>query len=267
MHFVDTHTHLYSEQFDADREQVVQRALEAGVTTLLLPDVDSHSRGAMMAMAERYSCCIPMVGLHPTSVNENPRWREELEGVEALLREESSRFCAVGEIGVDLYWSSEYEAEQREAFISQVLLAKEFDMPIVVHCRDAWDLLIELLRPLSGGNLRGVIHAFSGTVEHYRELLSLGDFLFGIGGVVTFKKSSLAPVVAQMRLSDIVLETDSPYLTPTPHRGKRNESSYIPLIAQAVADLLALPLSEVAAQSTAGACRMFIDQFNKKRSI
>lgn len=257
MKFVDTHAHLYAEEFDTDRQAVVGRALAAGVTRLLLPDVDALSREALTAMAAEYECCTPMVGLHPTSVNDNPEWRAETEQIKQLLEANPGRYCAVGEIGVDLYWSREFEAEQREAFTLQVELALRHNLPVAIHCRDAWELLIELLKPFEQRGLRGVIHAFTGTIEHYRTLLELGDFVFGIGGVVTFKKSALAPVVAQMKLEDIVLETDSPYLTPTPHRGKRNESSYIPLIAATIADLHAVPLTKVAEVTTASANRIF----------
>ncbi len=257
MIFVDTHSHLYSEEFDQDRDEVIERAQEAGVKAILLPDVDSSSRQAMLSMCERYSCCRPMVGLHPTSINDNPEWRAELDRVEDLLREDSSRYCAVGEFGMDLYWSREFESEQREAFVRQVELALEYDLPVDIHSRDAWDVTIELLTPFKGRGLRGVIHAFSGEVEHYRALCEIGDLLFGIGGVVTFKRSKLAPVVAEMSLEHIVFETDAPYLTPAPHRGKRNESSYIPHIAAVVADLHAEPLERVAQITTRNAERMF----------
>ncbi len=257
MKFVDTHTHLYAEEFDADRSEVVARALEAGVTRLLLPDIDTLSRPALQAMAAEYSCCTPMVGLHPTSVNENPAWREELAAVDALLLEDASRYCAVGEIGLDLYWSKEFEAQQSEAFIHQVEAALSYNLPVAIHCRDAWQLLIELLTPFASRGLRGVMHAFTGTIEDYHALLKLGDFVFGIGGVVTFKRSALAEVVASMSLQHIVLETDAPYLTPTPHRGKRNESSYIPLVAKCVAELHAVTLEEVAEVTTDNACRVF----------
>ncbi len=258
MIFVDTHAHLYSSEFDLDRSQVVSRATQAGVTQLLLPDVDSTSREAMLTMADQYECCTPMIGLHPTSINENPAWREELREVERVLTESPHhRFCAVGEIGIDLYWSREYEEQQREAFRFQIELALRENLPVAIHCRDAWDALLEELTQYKGQSLRGVIHAFTGTVDHYREILAIGDFVFGIGGVVTFKKSSLAPVVAQMELSRIVLETDAPYLTPAPHRGKRNESSYIPLIGAAIADLHATTLEEVAEVTTTNAQRIF----------
>lgn len=257
MKLIDTHTHLYANEFEADRHEVVARALAAGVERLLLPDVDAASRPALMAMAEEYECCSPMVGVHPTSINDNPAWREEVEAVRRLLSENSGRYCAVGEIGLDLYWSREAEAEQREAFVSQVEMALEHDLPVAIHCRDAWEPLIEELERFASRGVRGVIHAFTGEIEHYKRLLECGDFLFGIGGVVTFKKSALASVVAEMELSRIVFETDAPYLTPTPHRGKRNESSYIPLIAQVVANLHAVSLEEVASVTTASAERMF----------
>ncbi|MFR9523662.1 MAG: TatD family hydrolase [Rikenellaceae bacterium] len=258
MVFVDTHAHLYSSQFEpAESDAAVERATEAGVTRILLPDVDSTSREALEALSSRHICCYPMVGLHPTSVNDNPAWRDELTTIEALLGEDSSRYCAVGEMGIDLYWSRDFEREQREAFAFQVELSLRHNLPIAVHARDAWEAIIEELTPFAARGVRGVIHAFSGEVEHYRKLLSLGDFLFGIGGVVTFKKSALAPVVAQMALEDLVLETDAPYLTPTPHRGKRNESAYIPLIAARIADLHAVKVEQVAAVTTANAERMF----------
>ncbi len=258
MEFIDTHAHLYSSQFEPhESDEAVARSIEAGVTQILLPDVDSTSREALNALAARHACCTPMVGLHPTSVNDNPSWREEIETIEALLAQDSSRYCAVGEMGIDLYWSQEFEAQQREAFRLQVELALKYDMPIAIHIRDAWDAVIEELTPFAARGVRGVVHAFSGTIDHYHTMLSLGDFIFGIGGVVTFKKSALAPVVAQMSLQHIVLETDTPYLTPTPHRGKRNEPSYIPFIAATIAELQAVSIDEVARITTGNADRMF----------
>ncbi len=254
---VDTHAHLYAEEFDDDRNEVIDRALEVGVERIILPDVDSTSRAAMLAMASQYPCCTPMVGVHPTSINDNPAWREELSQVESLLAEDSARFCGVGEIGLDLYWSRDFEAQQREAFRFQVDLALKYSLPVAIHCRDAWEALLEELTPYASRGVRGVIHAFTGEVAHYNALSSLGDFLFGIGGVVTFKKSALAAVVAQIPLEKIVFETDAPYLTPTPFRGKRNESAYVPYIAQVVADLHAESVEETARITSANAARMF----------
>lgn len=257
MTFVDTHAHLYAEEFDTDRCEVVERALEAGVRQILLPDIDSTSRGALEAMCEQFPCCSPMVGLHPTSVNDNEQWREELSCVLKLLEQNHEHYCAVGEIGLDLYWSAEWREEQCEAFAVQVEAALKYNLPVAIHCRDAWELLIEQLKPFASRGLRGVIHAFTGSVEHYRTLLGLGDFLFGIGGVVTFKKSALAAVVAEMSLEHIILETDAPYLTPTPFRGRRNESAYIPHIAAVVANLHAVPVEVVSEVTTGSARQMF----------
>ncbi len=257
MTLIDTHSHIYGEEFDADRDEVIARSLEAGVRHIILPDVDRTSREAMMSLAAQYDCCSAMVGLHPTSVNENPAWREELSEIEALLEEDATRYVAVGEIGLDLYWSRDYEQEQREALRFQLDLALKYGLPIDVHVREAWDELLEELAPYADRGLRGVIHAFTGEEHHYHKILEMGDFLFGIGGVVTFKKSKLAAVVAAMDIQHIVFETDAPYLTPAPHRGKRNEPAYIPHIASLVAELVALPLEQVARQTTANAERMF----------
>ncbi len=257
MHFVDTHSHLYAEEFDADREQVVERALASGVNHILLPDVDRLSREAMMAMAAKYSCCSVMVGLHPTSINDNPAWRDELATIEALLAEDSSRYVAVGEVGMDLYWSRDFIEEQREAFARQIELALQYNLPLDIHVRDAWEEVIEVISRYSSQNLRGVIHAFSGDETHYRKILELGDFLFGIGGVVTFKRSALASVVSAMSLEHIVLETDAPYLTPVPYRGKRNESAYVPHIAEMIAQLQVCSVAQVAEVTSANAERMF----------
>lgn len=259
MKLIDTHSHLYAEEFDGDRDQAMLRAEQAGVERLLLPAIDSQSHAAMLSLCSRYpGRCYPMMGLHPTSVNDNPRWREELAAVEGhLANPPAGGFYAVGEIGLDFYWSRDFMAEQEEVFRRQIELALNYGLPIVVHTRDAWDQMATLISSYRGRGLRGVFHAFSGTEEHYRVLRSSGDFAFGIGGVVTFKKSPLAQIVQQMALEDIVLETDCPYLTPVPHRGQRNESAYIPYICIKVAELKELTEHDVATATTANAERMF----------
>lgn len=261
MKLIDTHSHLYEPEFDADRDQALRRATEAGVEQLLLPAINSESHERLFGLCRSHpQRCIPMMGLHPTSVNDNPRWREELTLVEGYLStspEGIDRFCAVGEIGLDFYWSRDFKTEQQEAFRRQIELALQHRLPIVVHTRDAWPEMVALLHEYRGQGLTGVLHAFSGTVETYRELKCCGDFVFGIGGVVTFKKSALATVVQEMELEDLVLETDCPYLTPSPHRGERNESSYVPFICDKVAELKGLPAEEVAATTTATARRIF----------
>ena len=261
MKLTDTHSHLYEPEFDEDREEALARAAEAGVQRLLLPAVDAESYGAMFALARQYpELCRPMMGPHPTSVNDNPRWREELALAEHYLAsppEGIARFCAVGEIGLDLYWSRDFRQEQYEAFRRQIDLSLAYGLPIAVHTRNAWPETAELMRTYRGRGVRGVFHAFSDSAETYRELKNYGDFAFGIGGVVTFRKSKLADVVCEMDLCDIVLETDCPYLTPVPHRGERNESAYVRFVCEKVAELKGLTPEEVATATTANAERIF----------
>ena len=240
MKLTDTHSHLYDTAFDADREEALARAAAAGVEHLLLPGIDSESHGALFDLCRRHpGQCVPMMGLHPTSVNDNPHWREELALAERYLTappEGIARFCAVGEIGLDYYW---------------------------IHTRAAWDDMCRIIgeeataAAEAGRRLRGVFHAFSEDAVTYRKLKACGDFAFGIGGVVTFRKSKLADTVREMELDDIVLETDCPYLTPAPHRGERNESAYVRFVCEKVAELKGLTPGEVAAATTANAKRIF----------
>lgn len=259
MTLIDTHAHLYDPAFDDDREEVLARAAAAGVERMLLPAIDSESHERMLSLAARHpDRCLPMMGLHPTSVNDNPAWREELAQVEKHLENTpSGGFCAVGEIGLDLYWSKDFEAEQTQALRLQIELALKYSLPIVVHVRDAWSQTVALIREYRHRGLRGVFHAYSDTAETYRELCAYGDFAFGIGGVVTFKKSPLAEVVRQMELRHIVLETDCPYLTPAPHRGTRNEPGYVRHVCDKVAEIKGLTPDEVARSTSQNAERMF----------
>lgn len=258
---IDTHSHIYDEAFDNDRKEVVERAVAEGVSRIILPAIDGESNGRLFDMCREYSdYVVPLMGLHPTSVNDNPRWREELAEVERLLAnppEGIERFYGVGEIGLDLYWSRDWQAEQTEAFRRQVELALRYNLPIVVHTRDAWEEMAEIIEEYQGRGLRGIFHAFSSDIAMYERLRGYGDFLFGIGGVVTFKKSALAEVVKGMQLEDLVVETDAPYLTPAPHRGTRNESSYLRHIAQKIADIKGLDYEQVAAITSANAKRIF----------
>ena len=261
MNLIDTHSHLYDEAFDNDREEALARAAAQGVGRLLLPAIDSESHERLFELCRRHpDRCTPMMGLHPTSVNDNPRWREELELVENLLKTPPAgipAFCAVGEIGLDLYWSRDFREEQIEVFRRQIELSLQYALPIAVHTRNAWPETVEIMRSFRGRGVRGVFHAFSDGIETYRELKTCGEFLFGIGGVVTFKKSPLAEVVREMALDDLVLETDCPYLTPAPHRGERNESAYVRHICEKVAEIRGLAPEEVAAITTANAERIF----------
>ncbi|MEG1405538.1 MAG: TatD family hydrolase [Alistipes sp.] len=257
--YIDTHSHIYVEEFDADREEVIRRALDAGVVRMLLPAIDAQSYERMFALSRAHAeCCTPMIGLHPTSVNDNPLWHEELAQVEEYLKNPpAGAFCAVGEIGLDFYWSAQFKEEQTEAFRRQIEWALEYDLPIAVHVRGAWTETVALIEEFAGRGLRGVFHAFTETVECYHALKACGDFVFGIGGVVTFKKSTLPDVVRQMALDDMVLETDCPYLTPAPHRGKRNESANVTYICAKIAEIKDLSAEEVAARTTANARRIF----------
>lgn len=271
MILIDTHSHLYAEEFDTDREEALQRARERGVKRLLLPAIDSESHERMFSLARlEPQMCRPMMGLHPTSVNDNPRWQEELDEVERYFAAppQGIEFCAVGEIGLDYYWSEDFVAEQREAFIRQCRLAAQLDLPVAIHTRSAWGDMCEILEAECkraaerGQHLRGVLHAFSEDAATYRRLRACGDWLFGIGGVVTFKKSALAVAVAEMDIEHLILETDCPYLTPAPHRGKRNESAYVSHICEKVAEIKGMTAEEVARTTSANAARMFLREEN-----
>lgn len=267
MNLIDTHSHLYEPEFDADRGEALARAFDAGVGLLLLPAIDAASDERLFALCRRHpDRCLPMMGLHPTSVNDNPRWREELARVARCLDnppEGVPPFCAVGEIGLDYYWDDRFAAEQIEAFTAQCRLAAARDLPVAIHTRAAWDDMRRIVGEEAevararGERLRGVFHAFSEDADTYRALRGAGDFLFGIGGVVTFKKSKVAETVREMVLDEIVLETDCPYLTPVPHRGERNESAYVRLVCEKIAQIKGLDPEEVAAATTANAARMF----------
>lgn len=256
----DTHAHLYDSAFDEDREQVIQRAAAAGVARILLPAIDSQSHERLFAAARQYpEQCRVLIGFHPTSVNNNPDFRQELQQVAGYLENPPSGvvFCGVGEVGLDLYWEKAFLAQQIEALEFQIDLALQYDLPLVIHTRDAWPEMIEVLSRYRERNIRGVIHSFSGTVDTYRAIKQIGEFVFGVGGVVTFKKSALYTVVEQMELSDLVLETDAPYLTPVPYRGKRNESSYIPYICATVAQAKGVSTETVEQVTTEAARRIF----------
>ena len=266
MQLIDTHSHLYAEEFDQDRGEAIARARECGVTNLLLPAIDSESHQRLFDLvAAEPEVCRPMMGLHPTSVNDNPRWREELALVEHYLANppQGVKFCGVGEIGLDYYWSQDFVAEQREAFVEQCRLAARLDMPVVIHTRAAWEDMCEILEAETaraearGERLRGVLHAYSESAEIYHRMRRCGDWLFGIGGVVTYKKSVVAEAVAQMRLEDIVLETDCPYLTPVPYRGRRNESAYVSYVCAKVAEIKGVSVEEVARVTSDNARRVF----------
>ena len=254
MMFIDTHTHLFVEQFNEDREEVVQRATDAGVEVMLLPNIDLESIPQMNELAAKYpNNCFPMMGLHPGSVDQN--WKQTLQTIEKELFE--NKYIAVGEIGIDLYWSREFEEAQKEVFRQQVLWAKELGKPIVIHAREAFDEIFEIIDELNEESLTGIFHCFTGTLEQANHVIDYGGFKMGLGGVLTYKKSGLDKVIENVDLKHLVLETDSPYLPPTPYRGKRNESSYLLHIAEKLADVQSITLKQVAEVTTQNAKEIF----------
>ncbi|MFZ9029093.1 MAG: TatD family hydrolase [Crocinitomicaceae bacterium] len=254
MFLVDTHTHLFVEQFNEDREEVVQRAIDAGVEVMLLPNIDLESIPQMNELAAKYpKYCFPMMGLHPGSVDQN--WQETLQTIEKELF--TRDYIAVGEIGIDLYWSKEFEEAQKEVFRQQVLWAKELGKPIVIHAREAFNEIFEIIDELNDERLTGIFHCFTGTLEQANHVIGYGGFKMGLGGVLTYKKSGLDKVIENVDLKHLVLETDSPYLPPTPYRGKRNESSYLLHIAEKLADVQSITLKQVAEATTQNAREIF----------
>jgi len=253
MEFVDTHAHLYDEAFLGEEDAAVTRACEAGVTRIIFPDIDSQTRDAMFAIADRHEGIVfPCLGLHPTSVGAD--WQEEMSKVENSL---SRRIWAIGEIGMDCYWSKEFVREQQEVLRIQLELADRLSLPVIIHSRESTELILNVLKDCKHLSLRGVFHAYSGSAETWREISRLGDWYTGIGGVLTYKKASIAETVRNIPLDRILLETDSPYLTPVPFRGKRNESSYIPHIASRLAEIMERPIEEIAAVTTDNARKLF----------
>lgn len=254
MAFVDTHTHLYVEEFDEDRELTLIRAGEAGVARLFMPNIDDTTVDAMLALCRSHEGCYPMIGFHPTSVDAD--WKARLAAVRRWL-DSPQTFYGIGEVGLDLYWDKTYKKEQMQAFEIQIEWALEHDLPLVVHCREAYPELFEVLAPYKNTGLRGIFHSFTGTEEEAARLLEYTGFLLGINGVVTFKKSVLPSVLPHVPLGRIVLETDSPYLAPVPYRGKRNESAYLVEVAGKLSEIYSVPLEEIARVTTENACRMF----------
>jgi len=254
MHYLtDTHAHLYSKQFDSDREAMVQRARDAGVGCILLPNIDKASTEPMWnTVALDPALFRPMMGVHPCHVKED--WQEELAHVEAELA--TGRYIAVGEIGIDLYWEKTFLNEQIEAFEQQMRWAKKLGLPVAIHCRNAFDEIFESLEREQDGTLTGVLHCFTGTAEQAQRCIALGMHL-GIGGVVTFKNSGLAEAIEAVQMEHLVLETDAPYLAPNPHRGKRNETSYVKLVAQKVAEVKGISEEEVNRITSLNAARLF----------
>ena len=253
MQLVDTHTHFYLPEFDNDRDEVVERALENHVVKLFMPNIDIDSVDAMIASEKRYQgICYSMIGLHPTSVKED--YLNQLD----ILEEKASQrsFIAVGEIGIDLYWDKTFLNEQITAFKRQILLSLKYRLPVVIHSRDSFPVVFETLKEFEGSALKGVFHAFTGDVSYAEKAIRMG-FKIGIGGIITFKNSGLDTVVREVGLEHIILETDSPYLAPAPYRGKRNESAYISIINRKIAEILNIECEEVASKTYRNSIELF----------
>lgn len=254
MNFVDTHCHLYLPEFAEDEATAIDSAAFAGVEKILLPNIDSTSWKPMLELFRKYpGTCYPMAGLHPTSVLPETI-NQEL--AEVTLQLETGNYVAVGEIGIDLYWGKTHQGLQEETFRYQIQLAKKFKLPIAIHVRKSFDEVWNILKKETGPGLKGVFHCFPGDEAQARLVIEAG-FLLGIGGVVTFKNSGLQKVVAAVGPEHIILETDAPFLAPAPYRGKRNEPSYIPLIAAKVAELCSMPIEKVAEITTENAVKLF----------
>ncbi|MDR3184598.1 MAG: TatD family hydrolase [Prevotellaceae bacterium] len=251
---IDSHVHLYVDDFAADLDEVIARAQAAGVQRFVIPGVDKASFEPMMNVVRRYpGICFPCVGLHPTDVRHD--WQSEMEFVENQLKKKE--FCAIGETGLDLYHSKDFVTGQCLAFERQMRLSVQYDLPLIIHIREAFDLLFNVLDNVKGLPLRGVFHAFSGTVEIFERIRQYGHFKIGVGGVVTFKNAALAQVVKNSDLSDIILETDAPWLAPVPFRGQRNESSYLSYIVTKTAELKGCTTEEVEDATTRNAMQLF----------
>lgn len=250
---VDTHTHIYLEQFDNDKADVMARAFDKGVQKLFLPNIDTSTISRVWETVGNYpEHCFPMMGLHPSSVNAD--WKNEMAEIEQEIRQK--KIYALGEIGLDFYWSEEFKTQQIEAFKYQVNLAKELSLPIVIHCRNSFNELVEILQSEKDEKLSGIFHCFTGSVRDANQVIELGFYL-GIGGILTFKNAGLDKTMKEISLDQIVLETDAPYLAPIPNRGKRNESSYLFYVAKKLGEIKNMELGEIAETTTKNSHKVF----------
>lgn len=251
---IDTHAHIYAEEFDPDRDEMIIRAKNAGVSKIIMPNIDSESLPKMLRLEQEYrDFCFAAIGLHPTSVKEN--FRDELIIVRNEL--ERRKYIAIGETGIDLYWDKTFYHEQVKSLQTQAEWALEFDMPIIIHVRNSHNETIEALNPYKGKGLKGIFHCFTGGEKEAEDIFNLGDFLLGIGGVVTFKNSGLDKSLQKISLDKLVLETDSPYLAPVPYRGKRNEPTYLTKICEKIAEIHNLSCTEIIEKTTKNTENMF----------
>lgn len=258
MTLIDTHTHLFAEEFKDDIDEVITRSKASGVTKFLLPNIDASTLDDMLSLCEKEPACLPMIGVHPCSVKEN--YKEELAVVERelfMVREDSNYdYVAIGECGLDYYWDIAFKEEQKAALRQQAKWAKELKLPLAIHTRNSFEDAFLIMKEEQDGNLTGVFHCFGGSIEDAKAIIDIG-FYMGIGGVLTFKKSGLDETLKHVPLEYLVLETDSPYLAPTPFRGKRNESSYLLMIAEKLATVKCISVVEVARITSENASKLF----------
>lgn len=255
IHFmlIDTHSHIYSDEFNGEFDEIIRRSVESGVGKILLPNIDSSSIKMLLEISKRYkNICYPMIGIHPTSVNED--FEDELEVFEYWLNKQ--KFVGIGEIGIDLYWDDTFREEQEFVFRRQLKYAKKLDLPVSVHIRESFDIVLENIKKEYFKGMKGVFHCFTGNADQAKEVIDLG-FKIGVGGIVTFKNSGIDKMVAQLKPEDIVLETDAPYLAPVPYRGKRNESSYLVHVLKKVAEIYGIPEQQMADITTQTATSLF----------
>lgn len=232
---IDTHTHIFCKEFDDDLGEVMERAISNGVHSMILPAIDSRSHERLFEICEKYESCYPTIGLHPTSVDEG--FKKELDTIESYFNRFKKDIVAIGEVGIDLYWSSEFLKEQKEAFAYQVEMALKHSLPLIIHTRNAFDEMFDILSGYRNQPIRGVFHSYDQNIEIYEKMSIFDGFYFGIGGIVTFKKSTISKSIEHIPLERVVLETDAPYLTPSPYRGKRNEPSYLKYILEEIAKI------------------------------
>jgi len=254
MYFIDTHTHIFLEEFDSDVREVIQRAKEAGVNRFYLPNIDVVSIERLHTLSGQYpDLCYPMMGLHPTSVA--PDFRKDLKIIESWL--EKREYAAIGEIGLDLYWDKTFLKEQIEAFETQLQWSVERNLPVAIHTREAFPVVFESIHKIGAEKLRGVFHSFGGSREELEEIVRMQNFMIGINGIVTYKNAKFRDYLPLLPIERILLETDAPYLSPVPYRGKRNEPAYLPAIAEKIAEVYRLPLEVIAEKTAKNAQRLF----------
>lgn len=256
MNLIDTHSHLFLEEFKPDLDQVIERAKSGGITKIFMPNIDSSTLEPLLNTAAAYEgYCLPMIGLHPTSVNES--YEKELNALSDVLKKNDRLFMAIGEVGMDLYWDKTYVEEQKTVFERQIQWSIESDLPLVIHSRNSFDEVYDILSRYSKEKISGIFHSFTGSLEEAEKLMEFDEFRLGINGVITFKKSTLPDVLKRIPLDRIVLETDSPYLTPAPYRGKRNESAYLRFTLSKLSGIYGISEEEVARRTTQNALKVF----------